>query len=177
MRPVVSFLESYSKLDLDSVCGRTNVLSGQGSAIEQKTLPSQKPSRVRQCNFLLFQLQSLNFGGQMRLVVSFLESYSKLDLDSVCGRTNVLSGQGSAVEQKTLPSQKPSRIWQCNFLLFQLQSLNFGGQMRLVINFPESYSKLDLDNACERNNVLSGQGSAALLGRGVESLNIDLNEC
>ncbi len=176
MRLVVSFPESYSKLDLDSVCGRTNVLSGQGSAVEQKTLPSQKPSGVWQCNFLLFQLQSQNFGGQMRLVVSFPESYSKLDLDNACGRNNVLSGQGSGVEQKTLPSQKASGVWQCNFLLFQLQSLNFGGQMCLVVSFLESYSKLDLDNACGRNNVLSGQGSPALLGRGVESLNIDLNE-
>ncbi len=35
--------------------------------------------------------------------------------------------------------------------------------MRLVVSFPESYNKLDLDNVCERNNSPSDWGSAVEL--------------
>jgi hypothetical protein len=37
--------------------------------------------------------------------------------------------------------------------------------MHLVVNFPESYSKLDLDNVCERNNSSSDWGSVVELDR------------
>jgi hypothetical protein len=43
----------------------------------------------------------------VRLVVSFLESYSKLDLDNVCGRNNSSSDWGSVVELDQFPLQNP----------------------------------------------------------------------
>jgi hypothetical protein len=35
-----------------------------------------------------------------------------------------------------------------------MQSLEFGRHMHLVASFLMRYNKLDLDNACDRNNIL-----------------------
>jgi hypothetical protein len=34
--------------------------------------------------------------------------------------------------------------------------MRFGRNVRLVVSFPKSYSKLDLDNLCVRNNSPNG---------------------
>ncbi len=116
---------------------------------------AHKPSRFCSITFQWFSCRSRDLIGMCAQLLAFQRAKASQIWTTYVLET-ILQVTGGLQSSRTTTFVKPSRVSQHNFLMVQLQIMRFGRNVRLVVSFPNKYSKLDLDNLCVRNNSPNG---------------------